>query len=780
MATALPSAGRAEGQASTTADDDWPSQSFRDHVINRLEPELARNRQNAPNLPVPGDARQVEEYVFQKCGSKDEYMRTIAKVINAINCNSKSTAMPPVFQSPANGNGGKQQQPNMQSASLLTQLGSSTTTAYKPQIPPDPQPTHQQQQQQRMLMQSAMPIGTVDQGFHMGQPPPIMAPLNVQASASVDQMEIAPDPNISVSSSMSMQSAYPQQQYPYTATPAMMGGQQMAPVSSAAATFSPMVARTMPSKVNEAQMQQQHQLTQQQMMQQQRPWPRQPQQMDAMQQQPQQQPYQSQFAAPANYMGQMPASGMAPQMSMYGQQPMEYPPNLSQEIIHQLKSLGPDERPYFEKVCQLQQFIGFLQSGLAKYQADPTMISRINTMLSVLRFDRCLGMKELHDIENVIRKMMFSSNPGYAQMHSIAQQQQMAMDPSMQPYGAQQMMAGQMGQAGNWSAEWAGMQQPQQQARYPVPAQKTTMNNPYMAAGGAAPINSSAPFFGTNSQTSASYQVPPSSYTSSSSMPMDPKYQQQLQYSYQQQQQQPLYTTQPQNMQQPQNIARQTSGGIQMQQPSQPKAYNQQGQQEYQGMDTSGATAQQPWPVNGAAPVEDLYSSMDDLLPVPTEQQAPSSSNPGRSMMQMDMLGAGNRGAGITVNLSQLPEIVRSEINNLNVDQRFIFDPIVEIVSDMQSFVVKCTLKSQQAPSLRLVIPRNYPASAVTVERAVLDLDSFYFDDLENTVHDQFGRLALRTITEVLNTWENAVQNFYSNGQMPQNNFEAFPGFSNN
>lgn len=806
MAAAVPSNERSDGPTADGEDkNDWPSQLFRDHVIIRLEPELARNRQNAPNLPVPGDARQVEEYVFQKCGSKDEYMRTIAKVINAINCNSKSTAMPPVFQAQQQGG---VRQPS--STSLLTQLGSggvtptTPTSSYKAQIPPDPQPTHQQQQIRFPLQQQPSNTSIDQTSFQMGQPPPIMMTNSLQQFPSQnDQIEVAPDPSMQNSSMGVMDYGRIQQQQQGTFTPQqyqqpMMGGQSMPqqqqlPLtgSSAAPLAMQNSGRSINKMLTDSQMQQQHS---QLLLQQQRHW-------IAQQQQKQQNyipPQQQQFGIPQqNFMGnqQMTTGGMIPQgnanmmLPQYGggqtaQMMTEYPPNFPPEIIQRLKAMGPNERPYFEKVCQLQQFVGFLQSSLIKYQADVAMVSRINTMLSVLRFERFMGMNELNDIEIVIRKMMFTSHPGYAAQLQQSMIPQSTMDPYAAQIGSQMHPA-----ASNWS-EWSTLQNTQQNAAMASGMMRGGSSVGYSSSGGAtmqkvvqptqassympAGVNTSSAFFG-NAPTSQPGGIAPISSSQSqppysSGMMIDQKYQ--LQTSQQQQQQYSTYSQQQYTQQQ----QRQTFG-------------NALGNSNTTTMSTSNqpimTQQMQQWPATtgDAAAIDDLYSSMDDLLPVPTEQQTPSSSaNSGRPMNLDGMLGIGGgnasgRSSGITVNISQLPDAIRSEIADL--EQRFQFDPSVEIASDMNSFVIKCILRSQQVPPLRLIIPRGYPVGSVTVERAILDLDSFYFDDLQNFIHEQFGKLNSRTITDILNTWENAVQQFYASGQMGQNNFEDFSGFTN-
>jgi len=128
-------------------------------------------------------------------------------------------------------------------------------------------------------------------------------------------------------------------------------------------------------------------------------------------------------------------------------------------------------------------------------------------------------------------------------------------------------------------------------------------------------------------------------------------------------------------------------------------------------------------------------------------------------------------GSTTIVGIAQLNDSVRSELASM--ESRFSFDPSVEMTNDGMMYLVRCMLKREQVPPMRIVIPRNYPNALPTVERAVLDLESFYYDDLQNAIHDQLNKLAPRNIVDILNTWDNTVASFSSN-QVPSANFEDF------
>lgn len=107
---------------------------------------------------------------------------------------------------------------------------------------------------------------------------------------------------------------------------------------------------------------------------QQRQWSRQQEQpsMITSHQQQHTQFMHNQYGTSAGFANPMGVSQVAG--NPYASMPIDYPPSFAPEIVQQLKALGEGERAYYEKVCQLQQFIGFLQSSLGKYQADPVMV----------------------------------------------------------------------------------------------------------------------------------------------------------------------------------------------------------------------------------------------------------------------------------------------------------------------------------------------------------------------------------------------------------------------
>jgi len=168
-------------------------------------------------------------------------------------------------------------------------------------------------------------------------------------------------------------------------------------------------------------------------------------------------------------------------------------------------------------------------------------------------------------------------------------------------------------------------------------------------------------------------------------------------------------------------------------------------------------------PITG--PAYDLYG-MDDFLPIPMEAMIGGSGSGGNSSFAPSV---------------QLCDAARQEL--ISISDRFVIDPDTEMSHDhAAAVIVKCSLRAgdiPQVPPLRLVIPRAYPAGTVSVDRAALDLDSFFFDDLQNVIYDRLSRQSgLRTIADYLNTWESTVRQYYT--AQSTNSFEDLFAATNN
>ncbi|CAI4224851.1 unnamed protein product [Auanema sp. JU1783] len=710
-------------------DEDWPSQKFRDHVINRLEPELQRNRQNAPNLPVPGDARQVEEYVFQKCVTKDEYMRTIAKVINAINCNSKSAAVPPVLQPPSF------HSPPCSTPSSVNS-GSTGSSSYRTTVPPDPQPTQARNQQQTQQNQQAQP------------------------SSSIPNSGAGPQPQLSPVFSIP-------DALPYQAPPMGQPPPQMQPTSQQ----NPMQGANGYGQYN--------------MMPPQGPMgqydnrmPKQPKQEPMARGWDGQHPYPN--VAPWGQGGYPPPPQAAqnhvpPQQNVSGQgsvleslinqpqfppQPQISRPTMSQgaEIINSAPPgamdepmLTPEEKnTYNNKLNSLRPYNPHIRTRAqqCRMQGNKEAAAKLETMLGVLEGRRIVSLGYLENLENWIyrksdmlapqgmrmppnghhqppQNMMMGMNPdgspvahpmhhaqGYPPHHSyMAPPQMWSPHPAHMPPGGMMIQPGaQMQQQGgpgpihpSYSREMVEHHRP-----YPPPANMRNMRNQHMVR----MMNPSGHVPGVEG-------MPPHGGADPVRIPNSTGMEQHM------------------NTPPPPNSGNMNSFDIPPSQLHGRPGYH---------------------PNANVAPehsnVDDLYN-VEDLLPTPMEalnnQQPPYQQNL-QNQSANDVR---------SPNCGTLTETARREITSLT--DRFEFDSTNTEVRDKGCVLVKCKLRAMQVPPLRLLVPFAYPNGSITIDRAAIDLDAYFYDDLQNYVHDRLGRGDLQSITDYLNTWEATVRLYYNN-----------------
>lgn len=683
-------------------DEDWPSQAFRDHVIHRLEPELARNRQNAPNLPVPGDARQVEDYVFQKCVSKDEYMRTIAKVINAINCNSKSAVVPSTLHTAgfgANNNGNRTTSPGQNISN-----GHGIAQQMRGPVPPDPRPTLQGQNLRGPVPEN----GSRFQTPPLGQPPPVIntsQPANVPPQLSSPAMNNVNRPPPQINSAAQYQQYYNNGQ--------RINNQPMAngnPYGMAGHDYNNLAHQQKPGfngklEPNQTQMgQQQFPSIEAQMMQQQRNTMWTPNGLaDQL------------TGRPLYPMGNQGHPGMP-------QNEFELPPAISSNF-----KTKEEVRDYKEKIHRLAKFEPQIKARIQ--YADPQAANKLQFAIEGINFRTYLSPDNIKGIETFVQRELM---PQYQQpMGDGMNMMQDGMHNQQNGYHQQNMPS-------SVHSSWPPQTPWQQQGAPPNshspngPPHMAYSNGQY-ATPGAYPSSSTYQQAPQQMQTGrpAPYQLPPhhKMYTSANMM-----HQQQPQ-----QQAPPSSSYQPPPQQQPyQYMNTQQMHSMPHQQTMLPNGQN-------------GAI---PPPING-------YDN-------PSRAQQMEMSN-GMTQMQDYSMG---QPMSVEMNnsvLMKLPEQARNEFAAF--DQRIACSHI-ENHTDGMSLVVICTFNREQIPNLRVLVPRNYPQQLASVERAVLDLDAFYFDDLQNMVHENLSKSIVHSVTEILNIWETTVTQYFNNQQSMGSGFD--------